>query len=1707
MEASKFAHLELDVKVDFIEMINYSLAHNDFSLINNIYIINESEDIELTNAKLKIYSNSGFIYEFERDIEVIDIENDVLIQKPSISYNYDYFREITERIKTHFFIEIVDENNETLYKKPYRINILPYQHWLGTKIYPELTCTYIVPNDNEIRRIVAEAGVKLKEWTGDPSFVGYQAGESEKVRLQAAAIYAALQKDNIAYKNPPASFERFGQNIRYPQEIIQYKNGTCLDLAFLYAACLEAIGLHPLVVFIKDHAFVGFWLLDKNFTEPYISDYATISKRLSQDIKDIEVIETTSLVNGNDASFEDAIIIAHQNLVSPYNFEGVVDVTSGRQYGITPIMTKSDQSDYIMEGYGDRKTVTEAPNTVIERLGNVEFKLDSIEKTDIWSRNLLDLTLRNSMINFRMNKSAIQLMVYDLASLEDELSSYERFKVIEKPEILTLEEANNSVINSKALKSRFKNMIDADFKENRIRSFLTEYMLEKQLKSLYRKAKSNLDENGANSLFIAIGFLKWCEPETTNKFYRAPLLLLPLSIEKKSASSKFQIELSDDEPQLNVTLVEYLRQKFNIDLRHLINLPKDDRGIDIPLLFSSIRKTIMDKAGWDIEEIAAISNFSFSKFVMWNDLQARKEEISSNSNVQALIKGNYKIDRNLEEINARNIEKTDKPHELSTGSLVDASQLEAIKASDQSSFVLHGPPGTGKSQTITNMIIHNINKGKKVLFVAEKRAALNVVNDRLTKLGLEDFILELHSNKTKKSVFLDKVEKSLAHNLEPQNLDIDNKSNELYKLKNELSDYVEALHKKGLSGYSLYELIQLHEKYHSIPSNINLKSNIVKTFKNSDLVKVNDITTILDNTVNQLKYSKNNHPLSDFKVTKYSISKRDKFPEIIMQLQSSISQLQILIKKHAKINDLQTIKHIQNFENEINKLEEYKFSEPLSDNMYSLYKKVTLESAYNYASAVLTTYRDTSNKLLNKYKEKVLDINTQYLNSEYADLNKKMFKSKKIKKLIDNLAIELLQPRELEEKEFVDDLQLISEFQKAREALQKRNEDFINSFGNSWKGRNTDLVILGQQIQFIEDINLHNKNEEEKNIIKNLMNLVIEDPNEFNLFKENLALLRSSSNSLINDYNLDEQFLKDLQLEKLRTKMEKWKTSMADFKNWTFINEQFDELEKILKINVRKKFFDEENSYKLKMIVWKDIIENLIRINFSEYEVLDSFNGFEIEQKIQLLKEKEREFNEISINNTVNKATQNIKEKRNNEDFESEFLLLQKAIRSNARGQSIRTIFNKTSNVIQDLFPVMLMSPLSTAQYIDPDFPKYDLVIFDEASQIPTDIAIGAISRAENCIVVGDPKQMPPTTFFGANNMDEDNLEMEDLESLLDDCLAANFPEKYLQWHYRSTHESLIHYSNRTYYNNSLQTYPSSNALNSKVSFKNVEGIYKRGTQRNNEIEAKAVVEIIIRHLKRDSKDSIGVITFNIQQQNTIEDLFNNELTKYPLLDSKNTSSKEPVFIKNLENVQGDERDIILFSTTFGPDEEGKMTMNFGPLNNSGGWRRLNVAITRARKEMKIITSFNPEHIDVKRTKAEGVIGLKGFVEYARNAGSLPSINSSVSDDKNGIATILKEELYNRGINVKVHLGNSKFKIDLAIIDPDNNDKYKLAILIDGQNYYQAQTANDRNIIQPSVLEGLGWNIHRIWTIDWYEGKNKEIEKVLSKIESIDNEI
>ena len=259
--------------------------------------------------------------------------------------------------------------------------------------------------------------------------------------------------------------------------------------------------------------------------------------------------------------------------------------------------------------------------------------------------------------------------------------------------------------------------------------------------------------------------------------------------------------------------------------------------------------------------------------------------------------------------------------------------------------------------------------------------------------------------------------------------------------------------------------------------------------------------------------------------------------------------------------------------------------------------------------------------------------------------------------------------------------------------------------------------------------------------------------------------------------------------------------------------------------------------------------------------------------------------------------------------------------------------------------PCMLMSPVSVTQYLDPELDKFDLVVFDEASQMPTSEAIGAIARAERVIVVGDPKQLPPTKFFNSEYKDEENADIEDLESILDDCLALGMPERHLLWHYRSHDESLIAFSNAMYYDNRLLTFPSPDELDSKVKFRYVEGVYERGGSKRNKAEAEALVNEVIERLTDGKHMSIGIVTFNTAQQNYIEDMLHDEIKKRKLY-VEAYECDEPIFVKNLENVQGDERDVILFSIGYGPDAGGKLSLNFGPINQSGGYRRLNVAIT-----------------------------------------------------------------------------------------------------------------------------------------------------------------
>ena len=443
--------------------------------------------------------------------------------------------------------------------------------------------------------------------------------------------------------------------------------------------------------------------------------------------------------------------------------------------------------------------------------------------------------------------------------------------------------------------------------------------------------------------------------------------------------------------------------------------------------------------------------------------------------------------------------------------------------------------------------------------------------------------------------------------------------------------------------------------------------------------------------------------------------------------------------------------------------------------------------------------------------------------------------------------------------------------------------------------------------------------------------------------------------------------------------------------------------------------------------------------------------------------------------------------------------------------KTIRRIFKECPNALAKYKPCVLMSPLSVAQFIGADFPKFDVVVFDEASQMPTYDAIGAIARGDQLIVVGDSRQLPPTSFFERQKSDEEYNEEdlpEELESILEEAEAAGISPLRLNWHYRSRHESLIAFSNRQYYENRLHTFPAALAEHPGLGVRWCEvpdGVYDYGKSRTNRKEAEAVVAEIIRRLRdpKEQNNSLGVVTFSQAQQGLVEDLLDNARGEYPEIEPYFSTVSEPVFVKNLETVQGDERDVILFSICYGPDAAGVIRMNFGPLTNKGGERRLNVAITRARKQLLVFSRLRPEQIDLSRTQAIGVHHLRTFLDYANRgqAALVEEISRTTGEVESFFEQSVMDELTKRSWRVDAQVGCSGYRIDLAVRDPEAPGRYLLGVECDGANYHSAKSARDRDRLRQTVLEGLGWHLHRIWSTDWWLQRSKEIAKLEEALE------
>lgn len=1685
------------IEVSILPSINYGLQQNGISFIRNLTVINNRDD-DLEDITLNVSTYPNYIERIDHQIRFLPSKSVLDLSNIKLQIDADKLIQLTEKEKVVLTISL-SHRDKTIYEENLDMFALTFDQWQGINFMPELLVTYIMPNHPDVSKIMTKASDVLKEWGEDSSLEGYQSKSIKRVRDQIAAVFAAIKSLNLVYTNPPASFEVMGQRIRLIDQIFEERIGTCLDLTLFMSSVLEAIGINPILITQPGHIFLGAWLEDLTFPEIVEQDVTIINKRVAKGVNEIILIESTLLTSSSNSSFDDAIRSALVSL-EINELDCVIDVKRARLTNVLPLPTRVSNQDGIRSIVQERvySGKVSPSEYQVEQIVAENFEDSELTKIDQWEKRLLDLTLRNNLINMKLTRGIIPFFANSLDQLEDALSNGQVFSINPKPAEWHIRQEDSSFENSNDL-GNFEEMIKSEMNSKRLRAFLTDVDLDNRLKNLYRTARLSFEENGANTLFMTFGLMKWYESNKSESARYAPVILVPIELKRRAASHSYTVRIRDEESQMNITLLEKIKQEFGIEIKGLNPLPMDKEGIDIRKVFTIIRKAIKNQSRWDLIESNFIGNFSFSQFVMWNDLRNRTKDLKKNKIVNSLIESKLTFEPEY----ASNLDYEEIENTVLQPLSADASQLVAIQNSiEGKSFVLHGPPGTGKSQTITSLIANNLFRGRTVLFVAEKMAALEVVQKRLVGIGLGDFALELHSNKANKKDILNYFE-NVINLVNMKSVEsFSDKSEEIATLRTELNTYSKELHKVRSNDFSIYELISEYEENKSVQDIEKFEVNDLKDFNKEIKKKHEQFIVQLIDVAQQIGHP-HNHALSFVTLTEYSQSLREEVKDILeiyrVRLNNLIDSYEKLEKAlYYNIDSSRTgIELLDTLIETLLNWESLPVHWKIEENL-----NFKLHNIKNLAEE--TIKRDNVKaELLMDWDEEFLKLNGSQLNSEVSLAQNKWFVAKffSMRKIRKSISL-VYNDSKLDEMIIVRDIRKLKELQDQETKVSELFSNHGSYLRDEYRGKDTNWNRI------IEMINAAISSSDLMKELTGSHEFRIKNADKIDIypkiksFRENLSIFMETyteldSLLLIRGYT-DEEWLQHLvSLDK------NIEDNLMMLKEWVLWNEMKKTAHEMKLTNLINAYEEDTKHQEVMSIYRKNFSLQLSSFMITEIDTLNKFNGILFNSKIDQFIKVDQEISELSKVELRYKILSNLPDFRLAPIGKSEIAILKRAIASKGRAMTIRKLFSEIPNLLPKLAPVMLMSPISAAQYLDPSHPQFDLVVFDEASQLPTAKAVGTIARAKDTIIVGDPKQMPPTSFFSSNRVDEDNVELEDLESVLDDAIAISLPESHLQWHYRSKHESLINFSNGEFYRNGLYTFPSSNDMETKVSLKYVGGTFDRARRRHNLVEANAIVDYLYKLYKNKERNyySVGIVTFNSNQQSLVEDLIVERSVKDPEFDNWVNKAEEPVFIKNLENVQGDERDIILFSIGYGPDQEGKVYMNFGPLNRQGGWRRLNVAITRSRYEMIVFSSLYPEDIDLNKTSADGVAALKKFLQYASSSSNIQRFSESdlainKKQHNNGIAKAIANVFTGKGYDVALSIGKSSFKVDVGILDKENPKEYLVGILLDGYSYQSAKTTRDREVSHRTVLEMLNWNIIRVWSMDWRENPEKEINRI-----------
>ena len=1153
-----------------------------------------------------------------------------------------------------------------------------------------------------------------------------------------------------------------------------------------------------------------------------------------------------------------------------------------------------------------------------------------------------------------------------------------------------------------------------------------------------RKGLENLEEKGLSTLYLAVGRCSWTAEDGGRDPF-APVLLIPVTLKFKGHDLKSaEIEITGD-PEINPVLLHVLEEELNVsvtaeELLGEFRADLEDRAIEtatdqdashrpevnlqavLDLLAARAKKV----AGFSAVPFAVVGNFAFQKLAMVKDLELRGTELAGND-IVAAIAGDAAARRKLStshvDIDPKGLDSVPPANEFAVME-ADSSQQCAISGivAGQSA-VVHGPPGTGKSQTITNLIATLAATGKKVLFVAEKRAALEVVMNRLSSAGLAHLAIDLHGADLGPKKVMETVARTLNSVRDAALPSADEVHNRFVDRRARLNQHDERMHKPHApTGLSIYQMQGLLLR---LPCDVTSPIR----WRGADLAsitpeKAKQIRDLLSEAMGFERLIDRTDPSPWCGIELRDAQAAQNALDVVSRLaHNEIPELLSSLERISADSKLRMPRTLTEAAIEMERLEE-------SNRLLS-----------HYQQDIFTEARALAESLAPGFAGGIGGVWFRLTNGGYKQAFKRALHLRKVGK--------------------ASGKQVWEELKGAARS---------DGFWREWSG-NIGRPVTVQIESAIRQYEHVKKSVSEADRLLNLSSLDIPIQDLF----ERAQQLASDITA---PYRVGhvceiERRLYALGVQRL---VDDIRQSRRSANQWIPL-------------------FDH---------VWLTSTLDMVALNDPGVRAFvgSTHNGY-----VEDFKKLDASRLDLAAAR-VRRAHAEHAIAAMNKFPEQESIIRSEASKSR-RHKPLRKVFAEAGDVLTAVCPCWMASPLSVCQLIGATG-IFDYVVFDEASQILPEDAVPSILRGKHVIVAGDNKQLPPTTFFAAADEEDDSeVDATGYESLLD-MMIPFVKGFHLNWHYRSRDESLIAFSNHHIYDDRLVTFPGPRMAGNAISHVYVNYVPSSdGQEESSAGEVQKVVELVLEHARNSPHLSLGVITMGIKHANRIQAALDRELNgSSEFSEFFDTGRQERFFIKNLERVQGDERDVIIMSVGYGKDRAGNLPLRFGPILSAGGRRRLNVAATRAKQKVIVVSSFLYSDINSSQVRpGTGLEFLKSYIEYASSGGRLLLNGELTTEPMNEFEMDVMEALASRGITLVPQLGCSKFRIDFAACHPAAPGKYVLAIECDGASYHSSYTARDRDRLRQQQLEKLGWTFHRIWSTDWFLRRNEEIDRAVHAFE------